>query len=278
MKRLIIALPSGSLFEATILLFAKIRIDIKFGDRQFMTKVETGNLEITFILDRPQNIPSGIIRGAYDVGICGWDCVVESGLEVMLLMISELVYAKKSRNIAEVVVFSKADQLVDAEGILVAAEFMKLAGGVFKKARLVYSYGCTEGKVLYGGYDYGVGITETRKSLKVNGLKVLKTILRSPTVLIAKEEAPEIKFLGDILRGALAAEKQTLLKFDCSSQVKEDILAWLPAIEAPTVNQLSNGGFAVETVIRKEELADQLIRVKLAGATGILVQDFNILL
>jgi len=89
---------------------------------------------------------------------------------------------------------------------------------------------------------------------------------------------PGIKILGDILSGALAAEKQALLKFDCSSRIKKDVLAWLPAIDAPTVNRLSNGDFAIETVLLKDELADQLIRLKLAGATGIIVQDFNILL
>ena len=278
MKQLRIALPSGSLFDATILLFARIGMAIKFGDRRFMAKVETGNIIVTFILDRPQDIPSGILRGSYDAGICGWDCCVESGLEARLVIISELAYAKKSRSIAEVVVFGKIDQLIDTEDILVATEFRALASRVFIKARLILSCGCTEGKVLYGGFDYGVGITETRKSLEVNGLKVVKTILKSPTVLIARKESPERNILGDILHGALAAEKQTLLKFDCSSQIKEDILTWLPAIEAPTINQLSNGDLAIETVLSKDELADQLIRLKLAGATGIIVQDFNILL
>jgi ATP phosphoribosyltransferase len=278
MKRLKIALPSGSLFEATLNLLARVGMVVKFGDREFMVRVENKNLTITFILDRPQDIPLGILRGAYDAGICGLDCVVESGLEAVLVLISELAYAKKSRRIVEVVIFGKADRLIDAENIVVATEFMNLARAYFKKAKLVYSHGCTESKVLYGGYHFGVCITETGKSLEANGLKIVKTILRSPTVLIAKEEMPEIKIFGEILCGALAAEKQVILKFDCAKDIKDDIVAGLPAIESPTVNQLSDGNFAIETVIAKDDLANQLIRLKLAGATGIIVQDFNILL
>ncbi|MDD4271476.1 MAG: ATP phosphoribosyltransferase [Patescibacteria group bacterium] len=277
-KQYRIAIPSGSLFEATLLLFKRIGIAIKFNDREFMASVESGNLTLIFVLDRPQDIPMGIVMGAYDAGVCGWDCVVESGLEAKLAKIIELKYAKKSRNVAKVVVFGKTDRLEDNENILVATEYLNLAGLIFKKAKIAYSHGCTEAKVLYGGYDYGIGVTETGASLKANGLKIVATILDSPTILIAKQEAPQIRILGDILSGALAAEKQALLKFDCSSQAKEEILAWLPAIDAPTVSSLSNGDFAIETVLLKDELANQLIRLKLAGATGIIVQDFNILL
>ena len=278
MKQYIIALPSGSLFEATLLLFKRIGIVISFGDREFVAKVRSSNLEIIFILDRPQDIPLGIVMGTYDAGICGWDCVVESGLETVLVIISELAYAKKSRSIAEVVVFGKTDQLADNEDIWVATEYFNLAKRVFKKAKLVYSHGCTEGKVFNCGYDYGIGVIETGDSLKANNLKVVAIILKSPTVLIAREEISEIRILGDILRGALAAEKQVLLKLDCTGEIKESVLTGLPAIDAPTVNRLSNGSYAIETVVQKDELANQLIRLKLAGATGIIVQDFNILI
>ena len=50
MKQYIIALPSGSLFEATLLLFKRIGIVISFGDREFVVKVRSSNLEIIFIL------------------------------------------------------------------------------------------------------------------------------------------------------------------------------------------------------------------------------------
>lgn len=278
MKRLRIALPSGSLFEATLNLLARIGIIVKFGNREFMVRVENDDLAITFILDRPQDIPLGIIREDYDAGICGWDCVVESGLEAILVLISELAYAKKSRRIAEVVIFGKATQLIDAENIVVATEFMKLARAYFKKAQLILSHGCTESKVLYGGYHFGICITETGESLKANGLKIIKTILRSPTVLVAKEETLEIKIFGEILCGALVAEKRVILKCDCAVDIKDAIVEGLPAIESPTVNQLGNGNFAIETVLSRDDLAGQLIRLRLAGATGIIVQDFNILI
>jgi ATP phosphoribosyltransferase len=278
MKSYSLVIPSGSLFEATMLLLKRVGIVVNFDGRKFICEVNDCDLIATVYLDRPQDIPYGVASGIYDVGICGWDCVVESGLMAELVKIADLKYAKKSRRVAKVVVFGKTDRLLDNENILVATEYPNLARLIFKKARLVYSHGCTEAKVLYGGYDYGVGITETGDSLEANGLKIAATILESPTVLIAKQETTEIIMLGKILRGALEAEKQALLKFNCSGQIKDNILSWLPAIDAPTISGLTNGNFAVETVLHKEELADQLIRLKLAGATGIIVQDFNIVL
>ncbi|MEI6597236.1 MAG: ATP phosphoribosyltransferase [bacterium] len=278
MKKCRLVIPSGSLLEATTLLLKKVGVVINFDGRKFMCKVDESDLITAVYFDRPQDIPLGIAMGAYDMGVCGWDSVVESGLEAQIVKIAGLKYAKKSRRVARVVVFGKTDKLIDSENILVATEYSNLAKLIFKKAKIVYSNGCTETKVLYGGYDYGIGVTETGDSLEANGLKTAAMILESPTVLIAKHETPEIKLFGEILCGALAAEKQVILKFDCGGQTKNDILVWLPAIEAPTVNQLSNGDFAIETILRKEELANQLIRLKLAGATGIIVQDFNIIL
>lgn len=278
MSTMNLVIPKGSLYEATIKLLNAIGINLEFGSRKFMVKVNGNQLITSAFLDRPQDIPLGVVRGIYGLGFCGYDCVVEPGLEKDLVIIAELKYAKRSRKVARVVVFGKTDRLVDNEDILVITEYLNLARLIFKKARIVYSNGCTEAKVLFGGYDYGIGVTETGESLAENGLKVVATILKSPTVLIAREETPEIKLFGEMLQGALEAERQVLLKFNCNNQIKENILSWLPAIDAPTVSSLSNGSYAIETVLCKEELANQLIRLKLAGATGIVVQDFSILL
>jgi len=278
MKKYKLVIPNGSLLEATILLLKRIGVTVNFEGRKFVCEVDGCDVIAMVYLDRPQDIPYGIARGIYDAGICGWNDVLESGLEGELAKIVDLKYAKKSRRVAKVVVFGKTDGLADNENIVVATEYPNLARQIFKKAKLVYSNGCTEAKVLYGGYDYGVGVTETGDSLEANGLKIVATILESPTVLIAKQETPEIKIFGEILRGALEAEKRFLLKFNCADRIKENVLAGLPALDAPTISGLADGDFAVETVLQKEELADQLIRLKLAGATGIIVQDFNILL
>ncbi len=273
-----LVIPKGSLLDSTILLLKKIGIVVNFDGRKFMCKVDGSDLITEIYLDRPQDIPYGVARGIYNLAITGWDCVIESGLEAELVKIAELCYAKKSRNVAMVVVFGKTGQLIDSEDIWIATEYPNLARLIFKKAKIVYSNGCTEAKVLYGGFDYAIGVVETGESLKENGLKVVATILKSPTVLIAKQETPEVKLFGQMLIGALEAEKKSLLKFNCTSKVKENILTWLPAIDAPTISRLSNGGFSIETILRKEELASQLIRLKLTGATGIIVQDFNILI
>jgi ATP phosphoribosyltransferase len=153
-----------------------------------------------------------------------------------------------------------------------------LAKKFFKKAKVRFSHGTTEAKVVCGQYSYGVGVVDSGLSLKENGLKILKVLLVSPTVLIAREQLPEIEYFGQLLKAGFEAENYRLIKLDASRQDKEKIISILPSIQSPTVNRLANGNYAIETVARNDEIVDLIFQLKKLGAKGILVQEINILL
>ena len=52
--------------------------------------------------------------------------------------------------------------------------------------------GSTEAKVAAGAYHFGVGVIETGNTAKENGLNILKTIIKSPILIIAKKDNPKI--------------------------------------------------------------------------------------
>jgi len=277
-KKLVLGLPNGSLFEPTITLFKRVGITIRVRGRNFMADIRGAGLFEKALIMRPQDIPEAIVDGVIDAGICGWDCVVEAGLEGKILRIVELPYGKNSKSPVQVVAFGKSERLIDEAGILVAAEYPRLAKRVFKEAGIRFSHGTTEAKVAYGRYDYGVGVVETGRSLADNGLNIVATLLVSPTVLVAKEKSLEIECFGQFLKGGLEAENYRLLKMDADSEAKEKIIRILPAIQAPTVSGLSDGKFAIETVVRREEVFNLIFRLQNLGARGILVQEINVLL
>ena len=49
-------------------------------------------------------------------------------------------------------------------------------------------------------------------------------------------------------------------------------------MKSPTINELANGSFSIETVIGKSSLVSVLMDLRHLGATDILVQDVNIVL
>lgn len=277
-KGVALAIPNGSLFEKTTQLLKKAGANFHFGKRQFETEVEgLGNFDRIIVM-RPQAIPLSVKRGIAFAGICGWDCVVESGLEKSLELVTELRYSKATSSPVQVVVFGKKEKLVDSPRTRVLTEYPNLSKQVFKKATLDFSHGSTEVQILSGAYDFGVGITETGESLRTNGLKIVKMVLISPTVIIARKSTLELDIFGEIVKGAIDAEKYQLVKMNADQKAREKILEILPAMKSPTINELANGSFSIETVIGKKSLVSLLMDLRKLGATDILVQNINIIL
>ncbi len=73
-----------------------------------------------------------------------------------------------------------------------------------------------------------------------------------------------------LLRGALDARGKVLLKLNVSEEHYEDVLAVLPSAKSPTVSQLANGGYAIETVVDKSTVNLVIPAVRDAGATDLL--------
>ena len=274
-----LGIPNGSLFEPTIELLSRVGVKIKLNGRNFIVDLPNGVVFKKAIIMRPQDIPEAVFDGMLGAGICGRDCVFEAGLDNKLFEVAEFNYSKKSRAPVRVVIFGRAgDEIIDKDNILVTSEYPNLTKPFFKKARIRFSHGSTEQKVVYGKYRYGVGVTETGDSLRDNGLAILKTILVSPTVLVAKNKTPEIEIFGKMLSGGLASEKYQLIKMNVSQEIKPAVLKNLPALRSPTIGSLIDGSFALETIIKKELSAKVIFKLLELGATDIIAQDVNIVL
>jgi ATP phosphoribosyltransferase len=76
--------------------------------------------------------------------------------------------------------------------------------------------------------------------------------------------------LTTLLLGALRAEGKVLIKLNVVADRLDTVLAVVPAMKAPTVAQLSDGGYAIETVVEKRGVNRLIPHLKSAGATDIL--------
>jgi ATP phosphoribosyltransferase len=279
-----LVLPKGSLERATLDLFDAADLTVRrSSDRDYHASIDDPRVERVRFL-RPQEIPSYLERGLFDLGITGRDWITETGAD--LVSLGELRYSKVSANPVRVVLavpesapWRSASDL--PEGIRISTELPALtskyldAHGI--KAMVVPSYGATEAKVP-DIVDAIVDLTETGSSLRRNGLRILDTLLTSYTELVANivahgdpEKRAAMEDIALLLRGAIEARGNVLLKLNVPAAQLTAVTAMLPAMSSPTITALARGDMnAVETVVPKRSVNTLIPALKSAGARDIL--------
>jgi ATP phosphoribosyltransferase len=279
-----LVLPKGSLEPATLALFDAADLPVKRGsDRDYHGAIDDPRVERVSLL-RPQEIPRYVAEGFFDLGITGRDWIEETGAEVTSLAV--LPYSKQTANPVRVVLAVHRDLGVAGPdqlrpGLRVSTEFPNLTRRWFERlgldVRIFPSYGATEAKVPEI-VDAIVDLTETGSTLRRNGMVVIAELLRSFTEVIANPGAAAdptrrqaMEDLVTLLVGAVTARGKCLIKLNVAGGDLRRVLDVLPAMKAPTVNELADSGYhAVETVVDKASVNRLIPTLKAAGAFDIL--------
>jgi ATP phosphoribosyltransferase len=279
-----LVIPKGSLEEQTLRLLEAADLHVRRGTlRDYHGTIDDDRIERVSVL-RPQEIPTYVQDGFFDIGITGQDWIAETGADVEVL--TTLSYAKSGTGHGTRIVLAvpsghPANGAAEMPaGSRISTEFLHLTEKYFADlgipVKVVWSYGATEAKVPEI-VDAIVDITETGSTLRAHGMKVIETLLRSEPVLVANREAcaePAKRAAMDdittLLLGALRAESSVLIKLNVTQDQLEAVLAVVPSMKAPTVSPLSVGGYAIETVVEKRQVNRLIPQLKTAGATDIL--------
>jgi ATP phosphoribosyltransferase len=279
-----LVLPKGSLEKATLELFEAADLTVRRNSSvDYKATVEDPRISEVRIL-RPQEIPSYVAEGLFDIGITGRDWVEETASDVVSL--GELQYSKATSLPIRVVVAvagdSPATSVADlASGVRVSTEYPELTKRYFAEhgieADIRLSYGASEAKIPDIA-DCIVDITETGRALRAAGLRIIDTMLVSYTEVVANRESfadpakrHAMNQLMTLLMGTLDARGKVLVKLNVSREAFEAVVALVPSLKAPTVSELAHGGgFAIETVVAKNQINTLIPALKDAGATGIL--------
>jgi ATP phosphoribosyltransferase len=279
-----LVLPKGSLERATLDLFDAADLTVRrASDRDYHASISDPRIDKVRFL-RPQEIPSYVAGGLFDFGITGRDWITETGADVASL--GELAYSKATSDPVRVVlavpISSGWNSLADLpSGIRISTEFPALTRRFLTEhgitASVTPSYGATEAKVP-DIVDAIVDLTETGSSLRRNGLQILHTLLTSYTELIANHDAygdPEKKAAMEdvalLLRGAIMARGNVLVKLNVSAAELDAVAGMLPAMSSPTITSLARGDMhAVEAVVPKHGVNTLIPALKSAGARDIL--------
>ena len=120
-----LVLPKGSLEKATLELFEAADLKVKRDSSvDYKASVADPRIDGVRIL-RPQEIPSYVAEGLFDLGITGRDWVEETSSEVVSL--GELQYSKATTNPVRIVVAVPADSAIDSvadlpQGVRISSE------------------------------------------------------------------------------------------------------------------------------------------------------------
>ncbi|MFA1542130.1 ATP phosphoribosyltransferase [Actinomadura monticuli] len=279
-----LVLPKGSLEKATMQLFDAADLTVqRTSDRDYRASIDDPRIDRVRVL-RPQEIPTYLEQGLFDLGITGRDWITETDSDVVSL--GELKYSKATSNPVRVIMAvpdgapwrSVADL---PEGARISTEFPAMTKRFLDqhgvKATVVPSYGATEAKVP-DIVDAIVDLTETGSSLRKNGLRILDTLLTSYTELVANRDAYEdaekraaMEDISLLLQGVIRARGKVLLKLNVAQADLQNVLDIMPAMASPTVTSLAGGeSNAVESVVAKRGVNTLIPALKAAGAHDIL--------
>jgi ATP phosphoribosyltransferase len=285
-NKLRIALPKGSLEEATYNLFKRAGFKINVSARSYIPSIDDPEIEV--VLFRPQEMSRYVEEGIVDCGLTGHDWITENASDVVELC--ELQYSKRTSNpvrwVLAVHESSSFKSVKDLKGKKVVTELVGVTKRYLKKhkvdAEVEFSWGATEAKPPRLA-DAIVEATETGSSLRANKLKIIDTVIVSIPKFIANKQSvkdPWKKHKMDnlvmLLDGAMRAQEKVGLKMNVEKKNLAKILGLLPAMKKPTIANLTDKNWLdVETIIDESVVRELIPALKKAGASGIIEYPLN---
>jgi ATP phosphoribosyltransferase len=278
-----LVLPKGSLEQATLQLFEDADLALtRASDVDYKASIDDPRVIDVTIL-RPQEIPRYVADGLFDVGVTGRDWIEETSVEVVTL--TELHYSKATARPIRMVLAVAGDSPWKTVGDLptdvrVHTEYPELTRRFLEKhgvdARVTLSYGATEAKIPEIA-DAVVEITETGRALRAAGLRIIDTVLVSYTEMVVNKASYDdpvkrhaMGQLMTLLLGTLDARDKVLEKLNVDADHFKAVLGVLPSAKSPTISELANGGYAIESVVDKRTINTLIPELKDAGASDIL--------
>ena len=301
------AIPKGSLEEAVFALMEKSWTKVSRKTRTY--RVTLDDPEITVKMLRPQEIPTFVSDGLYDVGITGKDWISETRSDVEPLLDLEIGKIKLVIAIPDIYRFKSLDEMIasyakqkkilriSSEYLTTASRYIKqlksykkLYGnrdpqivtpwmriGTNKSVQIHLSFGATEAKPP-DAVDAIIDVTETGTTLEQNQLKITEVVMESSAHLIAnknslrdKSKREKIYDILTVMRGAVQGRKYLHIYLNVEEKNISKLLSSLPSLKKPTISPLSvKGWYGINTIIPKSEFHKMIPKLRKI-AQGLVV-------
>lgn len=268
----------GRLYEPTVNLLEDSGIGLlDRGARQLFARTNIPDLEVVFV--RTQDIPNMVEAGAADLGITGYDIVLESGSDVEEILDLEFGRARMVVAAQEKSSVQSIDDVKD--GAKVATEFPNVTQDYFEErgieVELTEVSGATEITPFIGVADLIVDLTSTGATLRTHGLEVIDAIFETSVRLIANpqsldQKSDKIEDVQTALESVIQAKPRKLVLMNVPEDKISSIKELMPGMSGPTVSKVEGTDLlAVQAVVQSSEVYELVNKVKEEGARDILV-------
>lgn len=279
-----LAIPNkGRLSERSIEILKQAGLEIENGDeRRLYANVKRQDLAVMFL--RAQDIVRFVHKGAVDVGITGYDLVLESGLDVVVPYHLNFGRCRLSVAVPDTMGAKRPEDLPD--DLVVATSFPNLTKKYFdklgKRVEITSISGAAEIAPILGVADIIVDLVSSGSTLKMNHLRELAVITESQAVVIANRRAYEgceqqVQEIISAMLSVTEAENKKYLMADVPRSSLEEVKKAFPGIAGPTIMNIigRDDVVAVHVVIDKTDAFDAINKLKRMGATGILLTPID---
>lgn len=194
-ERITIALPKGTLYNASVRLLELAGLDCSFlynPSRQLLFNQEEEG--ISYIICRPTDVPTFVEYGAADLGLVGKDTIVEQHKDVYELL--DLKYGG-CHFVVALPNDRKDIDLKDWNRARVATKFPRVAEEYFRsrglQMEIIKLHGNIELAPMVGLAEMIVDIVSTGRTLRENNLTAVADVMESTTRLIANRVSHRMK-------------------------------------------------------------------------------------
>lgn len=84
-----------------------------------------------------------------------------------------------------------------------------------------------------------------------------------------------VNLLKHRIEGFITSKKFVMVSYNCSKEVLEAVIKITPGKRSPTITQLTDGGHAVSSLVKKGEVVRVMDELHAAGAQDILVFELT---
>lgn len=270
----------GRLYDETMEMLSEAGIKLSAVKRSLLVPSRNFPVEILYLRD--DDIPDAVATGTADVGVVGYNEVLEKQRNVKVL--KRLGFSRCRLSLA---VPNKENYtgLEWFNGKKVATSYPVILRQFFEEkginADLHEISGSVEIAPNIGLANAIFDIVSSGSTLVSNNLTEVKRVIESEAVLIGgkplSEEKQEVldELIFRVEAVKAAADKKYVL-MNVPRRQLDEVIAILPGIKSPTILPLADSEWcSVHTVVDEKRFWEIINRLKAAGAEGILVLDIK---
>lgn len=266
----------GRLNEDTLHLLAEGGIKVGESKRALVSRAKGFDLEVLYLRD--DDIPQAVAMGVADLGIVGYNEVLEKGYNVVEVMKLGFGACRLSVALPKEIDYTGPESL---GGKRIATSYPNILSSWLKEKGVEAQVHTIEGSVeiapAIGISDAIFDIVSSGATLVSNGLKEVEKITDSEAVLIAstslsEDKLAEVDDLTFRFRSILESRGMKYVLMNIPRAKVEEAVALLPGMRSPTILPLAQPEWcSIHAVISESELWEKIKMLKEIGAEGILI-------